>query len=384
MADDIVVVLTALDLEYQAVRRHLTDVRPATHAGTRFEIGSLRRTGHRVAIALVGKGNHAAAALTNRAVEVFDPVAVVLTGVAGALYPGIELGDLVVATHIYAYHGGTSLDTGMSARPRVWETAHSAIQIAQHLKMSGEWTRYLPAATNAPRVHFAPVAAGEVVQDSTISTHAQWVREHYNDALAIEMEAAGVAQAGHLSGAPIVVVRGISDRADGTKEVTDRALWQERAVTSAAAFAAALAAALIRESVTAHPRRGETRGEPMSQQFSNTAKDHATVGMMVGHISGNVYAGPPSESTAPLDLARQISDLRFELRQAHGRGELDQDYCVAAERELDVVDETIPVDSSERRTKAVLALLRLKGLVDGIAYLVGKVTAIIAAIKGVP
>ena len=37
------------------------------------------------------------------------------------------------------------------------------------------------------------------------------------DALAIEMEAAGVAQAGHLNGAAVGIVRGISDRADGTK-----------------------------------------------------------------------------------------------------------------------------------------------------------------------
>src|SRR5699024_429062 len=50
-----------------------------------------------------------------------------------------------------------------------------------------------------------------------VSHEAEWIRQTYNDAMAIEMEGAGVAQAGHLSGSPVAIVRGISDRADGTK-----------------------------------------------------------------------------------------------------------------------------------------------------------------------
>lgn len=55
------------------------------------------------------------------------------------------------------------------------------------------------------------------------------------------MEAAGVAQAAHLNDSlPVVVVRGISDRADGGKVAADGAGWQPRAVINAAAFAVAL------------------------------------------------------------------------------------------------------------------------------------------------
>jgi 8-oxo-dGTP diphosphatase len=56
------------------------------------------------------------------------------------------------------------------------------------------------------------------------------------------MEAAGVAQAAHLNRSlPIAVIRGISDRADGTKAATDDANWQPGAAVHAAAFAMALA-----------------------------------------------------------------------------------------------------------------------------------------------
>lgn len=41
-----IVILTALDLEYQAVRRHLTDLDVRRHpAGTRFEVGRLAAEG---------------------------------------------------------------------------------------------------------------------------------------------------------------------------------------------------------------------------------------------------------------------------------------------------------------------------------------------------
>ena len=109
----LVVILTALDLEYRAVRDKLTDLRLHRHpAGTRFEVGRLAHSKCRVALALVGKGNHPAAVLAERAIAEFAPVAVLFVGVAGALWPGVALGDVVIATHVYAYHGGTSESDG--------------------------------------------------------------------------------------------------------------------------------------------------------------------------------------------------------------------------------------------------------------------------------
>ena len=85
------------------------------------------------------------------------------------------------------------------------------------------------------------------MHNSRISYEAAWIRSHYNDALAIEMEAAGVAQAGHLNGSPVAIVRGISDRADGTKNSTDDGAWQPRAAASAAAFALRLTEELFKD-----------------------------------------------------------------------------------------------------------------------------------------
>ena len=119
-----IVILTALELEYAAVRQGLVHPMVRTHEhGTRFEVGRLADGGAEIALALVGKGNHSAAVLAERAITVFAPAALIFVGVAGALHTNIELGDLVVATHIYAYHGATSEDDGAKSRPRIWERA---------------------------------------------------------------------------------------------------------------------------------------------------------------------------------------------------------------------------------------------------------------------
>ena len=63
------------------------------------------------------------------------------------------------------------------------------------------------------------------------------------------MEGAGIAQAAHLNDSlPALVIRGISDLADGHKAEADRDGWQHRASHRAAAFATALIASYIPQS----------------------------------------------------------------------------------------------------------------------------------------
>ncbi|HWG99691.1 MAG TPA: 5'-methylthioadenosine/S-adenosylhomocysteine nucleosidase [Pilimelia sp.] len=382
MNTGVVVILTALDLEYQAVRKHLTDLRLHRHpAGTRFEVGRVGGTSGQVALTLVGKGNHPAAVLAERAMAEFSPAAALFVGVAGGLWPNIRLGDVVVASKIYAYHGGTSEDDGLKARPKAWEIAHEADQLAHHVARSDEWSRGLLAAP-VPRVHFGPIAAGEVVQDSAVSDQARWVRQHYNDAVAIEMEAAGVAQAGHLNRAlPVIVVRGISDRADGSKATTDGANWQPRAAAHAAAFAVALAQELITESTTGANRPIRANGsEPMSMTNRNIATGNARVGVQAGQIHGNVVVS--SAPNEPVDLAVAIADLREDLKRARGDGQVDEETYAAATAELDVARECVREDTPRSRSTLVVALKRLRGLLADVTELAARLATIIAVAKG--
>jgi 8-oxo-dGTP diphosphatase len=308
MNEATIVILTAMNLEYDAVRARLSDIITQQHPmGTLFEVGHLNDR-CRIALALTGKGNQSAAVLAERAAAQFAPAAIIFVGVAGALQPHLDLGDVVVATHVYAYHGATSQDDGLTARPRTWELSHRAHQVAAHLDRAGDWSRQLPGGQARPRVHFGPVAAGEIVHYSAISDARQWLRKHYSDAVAVEMEAAGVAQAGHLNDAlPTIMVRGISDYADQSKSATDDAGWQPRAAANAAAFATALAAMLA---IELGPGRGAgfgsgAAGSPPGAPI-NLAVGNAHVGVQGANVTvhGGIHLGGPDSNNETAELPR--------------------------------------------------------------------------------
>jgi nucleoside phosphorylase len=192
--------------------------------------------------------------------EVFRPRAIVLTGIAGALHDDLAIGDILVATKVYAYHSGTVRPDGFIPRPRSWETPHHLDQTARHVHHAGTYRSLLPPG-RSPQVSFRPIASGEMVVDTRDHDLARQLRSAYDDAAAVEMEGAGAAHSGHLNGTPVIIVRAISDLADGAKLAADRQGWQPLAAANAAAFAVALAADLT----TADPAAFGTAPQPPSQ-----------------------------------------------------------------------------------------------------------------------
>ncbi|MBB3051237.1 nucleoside phosphorylase [Prauserella isguenensis] len=380
MTTHTIVVLTALNSEYRAVRRHLSHLRKHRHEkGTRFELGTIPDTPHQVALGLADKGNHRAAVMAERALTEFDPLAVLFVGVAGGLL-NTPLGDVVVASKVYGYHGGTSEDDGLKARPEAWQLDHGLSQLAQELGRSGGWATGIQETDRTPAVHFAPIAAGEVVQNSGTSREAVWLREHFNDARAVEMEGAGVAQAGQLNGAPVAVIRGISDHADGTKTTAADAVWQPRAADHAAAFAIRLA----------RERAAEEEHSPMSRQHDPGPRyvqkvDGGSVAIQGSTVTNSVVAAQNTDRDvdAPTDLRRELMDLRTELEQLRARNELDAETAHAAQTELDTASATL-TDPDSTKKSFVLALRRLYGVVMGVTDFAAKVATLITAAEALP
>lgn len=148
-----VVILTALELEYAAVRTRLKHWQHWPHdAGTLFELGELPGTDWSVAIARTGEGNIDAAVLTERAIAEFRPKALLFVGVAGALHEDLNLGDVVVPSKVYDYHGGMEQDDGFLARPKAWPAPHELEHLARHVAGPGGWARSLPRARGAQPV----------------------------------------------------------------------------------------------------------------------------------------------------------------------------------------------------------------------------------------
>lgn len=413
---DLVVILTALNLEHEAVRDRLVDTELHYHPkGTLFETGTIRGTRHRVALSLVGKGNHAAAVLAERAVDEFAPVAVLFAGVAGGLRKTARLGDVVIASHVYAYHGGTSQDEGLKSRPRVWEISHGIHQIAGHLSRTGGWADPVRPGDVVPQALFGPIAAGEVLHNSQTSYEAEYLRLHYNDALAVDMEAAGVAVAGHLGDIPTAIIRGISDRADGTKTADADRSWQPRAAANAAAFAVRLAVELLerhkaskaggaarmtsraadgtperittREASVMSERQSELAATAMSGPASEPGSvvniaSGSQVGIQGGRVSGStVVLGAQPAGLSPRTLAAELVAVRELLLVEHAAGRLDSVTLEAAQTELTTAEQALPPETPERKSTFILALKRLRGLISDFAEVATRVMALLVTAK---
>jgi adenosylhomocysteine nucleosidase len=384
VADDLVVILTALNLEYDAVKSRLADPQLYGYVeGTRFEIGTVPGTACRVVLGMTGKGNSASGILAARAMTEFEPLAVLFVGVAGAWRDGIPLGDVVLGTHVYAYQGGTSEEDGLKARPRVWEAPHWILQMASHVIRTGDWidTSAVPLGERPPEARFGLIAAGEIVQNSRNSDEAKFLHEHYNDVMAIEMEGAGVAQAGHLAEYPVAVIRGLSDRADGTKSTEADRSWQPRAAANAAAFAVRLTRELIteREKVSMHKREAASNGGTV-----HNINNGGTVGVQNGNLIGsNVCVGSALAPANPSGLAAELAAFRDLLERERSSGQIDAPTYEAAQAELESATEALTQGTPEGKSKLVLALKKLHGLIGDITDLATRIAVLLTMAKGV-
>ncbi|WAZ24195.1 5'-methylthioadenosine/S-adenosylhomocysteine nucleosidase [Streptomyces cinnabarinus] len=264
-----VVVLTALAVEYDAVRAHLGDeIEELVHEdGTRVECGRLAGTDWRLAVAELGEGAVNASALTTQILGWLRPQAVLFVGVAGSLKEDVDVGDVVIGTKVYAVQGGKVTPEGFHARPEVWHGSNRLLQAARSA-LRGQ---------NGVRGHLKPIACGDVVLTDEKSAFAEFIKHTYDDANAIEMEGAGAVHAAHVSGQlDALVIRGISDRANPEKSSEDKGGSQERA----AAQAASVAVGVLRK----HRPRGS--GD------SATSKEGPQYGGDHIDFRGGVFNGP--------------------------------------------------------------------------------------------
>lgn len=166
------VILTALEVEYRAVRAHLTELREETHRhGTVYERGQFEANGRTwdVALVQVGMGNPRAAFEAERAIAQFVPDAALFVGVAGGL-KDVRLGDVVAASKVYGYEFGKAAEE-FRPRPEVGRSTYRMEQRARAVARAQKWTsRILPEPSEPPPVALiAPLAAGAQVVSSNRS-----------------------------------------------------------------------------------------------------------------------------------------------------------------------------------------------------------------------
>lgn len=237
-----VVVVTALQLERQAVRSHLANVRVETMSGLAADIGEFTDfRSQTVAIVETGAGNIEASALTTRAEEMFRPQIVAMVGIAGGL-KDVDVGDVVASSKIYWMEGGRQGDE-LAPRPDFAAVSTSLVQLARAVAAEGKWLQRATASGGVwsetgsnPRALVAPIVSGEKVLASKGSSAIELIRNVYGDALAVDMEDFGALRGGHSAErVRAIAIRGVSDLID-KKEMTEVKGSQPLAAANAAAF----------------------------------------------------------------------------------------------------------------------------------------------------
>jgi nucleoside phosphorylase len=234
------VMLTALAVEFQAARAHLTDIREERHdQGNVYDRGTFSSAGQSwdVLIGEIGASNAGTALEAERAIQFFHPEVILFVGIAGGC-KDVKLGDVVAATKVYGYESGKA-ESRFFPRPSIGNSTYRMEQRARAEARKPDWLQRLKGnpPQSVPIAYVGPIAAGEKVVASTRSSIAAFLRAHYSDTLAIEMEGYGFLQTTRAN-SPVeaLVIRGISDLLDGKSEA-DAAQMQEIAAQHASAFA---------------------------------------------------------------------------------------------------------------------------------------------------
>ncbi len=264
-ATDWAVILTALKEEHKAVEAHLKPIGQSTRLseeihpnGTIYTQGQFKAHNctWNVAIAQIDMGNASAGIEAVRAMMQFNPRVILFVGVAGGI-KDVKVGDVVAASIVYGYECGKLVNDRTLPRPKLGEADYDLKQRAQAEARKEDWREQIRSdamsSETTPTVYVKPIAAGEKVIASRKAEVYEYLREYYDEAIAVEMEGFGFLKATQQDkNVSAMVIRGISDLIDGKNDnsVEPEQIRQEKAARHASAFAFTLLAKLDGERMT--------------------------------------------------------------------------------------------------------------------------------------
>ncbi len=214
-----VVILTAIQEEYEAVRAHLSSLSDDFFEGTAYEKGDFSVEHHHpiaeVFIRLCGQSNINAAVEAERAVHAFQPDYMFFVGIAGGR-KDVAIGDVVFGSKIYYYEVQKITAEGAKYRPDQATPTYEIEEIAKMAQTKPEWQQWIKGRKKRFQVKVGAIASGEKLIDAYDSVVATDIDRHFNDTLAVEMEGFGFGrvlskQGGKARHIYFGVFRGISD-----------------------------------------------------------------------------------------------------------------------------------------------------------------------------
>jgi len=205
-------VVGAMEEEVTLIRDRMAISSEAVHAGITVYRGDFDATD--IVLAQCGIGKVNAAICTQMLIDLYFPTKLIFSGVAGGLMANMQVGDLIVASHLIQFdvdltafgrrHGELpDRDRMIQSDPDLVQKATAAFD---EVFDGGTWE-----GETKPNLMIGTVVSGDkFVKDSDT---LKWLQREFA-ALATEMEGAAVGYTCQLSDLPCVIIRGLSDTAD--------------------------------------------------------------------------------------------------------------------------------------------------------------------------
>jgi adenosylhomocysteine nucleosidase len=205
----LIAIIGAMDEEVELYKEELQDVHETSHAGIIFYSGTWRK--HSVVLCKSGVGKVNASVCTQILIDLYKVRKVIFTGVAGAVNPSLEIGDIVISKDCMQHDmDATALGFQRGEIPFRAKSLFPADEML--LEAAAEASKQLvDCKTLIGRI----LSGDQFVADRDV---VRKLREEMQGDCT-EMEGAAVAQVCDMSQIPFVIVRSMSDKADGSAHV---------------------------------------------------------------------------------------------------------------------------------------------------------------------
>ena len=205
----IIGVIGAMAEEIALLKESLHELRVEERQGISFFCGSWGA--HQVVLVQSGIGK-VNATLSVAFLRIYFQVdCIINTGTAGAVDPGIEVGDIVIANalrHHDADVTGFGYEIGqMAGMPAAYYPDTELMRLAQEVCRQQEIEPVL-----------GQIVSGDQFVDSV--EEIKGIQAHFPQTRACEMESAAIAQASYVLNIPCLIIRVISDNANGEAPMT--------------------------------------------------------------------------------------------------------------------------------------------------------------------
>lgn len=229
-------ILTPDRTVFKAISEELQETQDVVNGTSYYLTGELETTtGHYSTIILqnTNSSNAELAMETERLIQNFRPNIVLLLGLAGGI-KDVELLDVVIGNKVYNFETGKVTDQGLVARPEAFMGSRLLIEKAKSMARQKEWEK------RGMSVLVGPIASGEKLVASAKSDTFSFIKNNYNDAIALDMGTIGFATAVMTHKEVLYLnIRGISDLI-ASKHVSYEIGTQQKAAENVVAFSLAL------------------------------------------------------------------------------------------------------------------------------------------------